>query len=553
MPITRRNLFASASVLAVPNWLTACATAPLADMVLLGGEIHTVDNMNRRVPALAIANGKILAVGQVKDMERLSGPQTRRVDLEGRTVLPGINDSHLHLIGWALSQPPYSIDVTFPTVKSIANVVEAVRLAVATRPVGEWIIGRGWDQPYLNEGRAPTAADLDAVSPNNPVMLTEFSGHAVWVNSKAMELAGVASTTGLFFENAAFALRKVVPPPTTKQTTEALVSAMQKMLQRGITSATDPMLDPAEIQIYRDIASDQSIAKLRMQCLLTAGESEQSLRDTLQKFGSFKSTDKQWMHTPGIKIMGDGIPTGNKTAWLNEPYQGGGNGSLLMTGDTHEERVAQLNAMIALAHSKGLQVGTHTTGDRSIDEAVAAYTRVQQDQPNKDLRHYLIHADLVSEATLAQMAAQDIGANFNPEIKHLIADSQVHSIGPIRASYEWPYHSALEAGVKVSSSSDAPVTAGNWLQGLATCLERRGKQTGQVSGPEQRINLDQAIRTYTKAPAWQDHADTYKGSLEPGKVADLTVLDERLSAVPPTRFTQAKVVMTILEGDVVHE
>ncbi len=151
------------------------------------------------------------------------------------------------------------------------------------------------------------------------------------------------------------------------------------------------------------------------------------------------------------------------------------------------------------------------------------------------------------------MAAAGIGANFNPEIKHLIADSQVDSIGPLRAAYEWPYRAALDAGVTVASSSDAPVTEGNWLQGLATCVDRRGKQSGQVSGPEQRIKLDEAIRTYTVAGAWQDRAETVKGSLEPGKLADLCVLDERLSAVGSDKYAGVEVAMTLVDGLVVHE
>jgi predicted amidohydrolase YtcJ len=151
------------------------------------------------------------------------------------------------------------------------------------------------------------------------------------------------------------------------------------------------------------------------------------------------------------------------------------------------------------------------------------------------------------------MASSGIGANFNPEIKHLIADAQVHSIGPERAAYEWPYHTALAAGVSVASSSDAPVTPGNWLQGLATMVERKGKQSGMVSGPEERISLDAAIRTYTWAGAWQDHAEHVKGSLEPGKLADLCVLDERISATPPERWAGTSVFMTVVDGRVAYQ
>jgi len=567
---TRRQFLAATSILALPSWLTASAPTTVADIVLLGGEIHTVDAANSRVPALAIGAGRVLATGQVKDIEAFIGPNTRRVDLEGRTVLPGINDSHLHLMIWGLAQPPFAIDVTFPKVKSIADVVASVQAAVANTAPGEWIQGRGWDQPYFSEARARTAADLDAVSPHNPVVLTEFSGHAVWVNSMAMQMAGVGADTdpgpggvivkdasgqptGVLFEGPAFKMRAMVPTPSTARKKAAIVAAMGQMLTRGITSATDPRLDPPDIELFNDIAAQTDTKRLRMNGLLGAGTSAVTLRQALDQFQTLSLTNPKWLQVTGVKIMGDGIPTGNKTAWLNEPYVGGGNGGLLIDGESDEERVAQLTAMIVMIHKQGLQIGTHATGDRAIDTVVAAYRAVQQKIPRNDPRHYLIHADMVSDATLAKMAQAGIGANFNPEIKHLIADSQIHSIGSVRASREWPYHSALEANVQIASSSDAPVAPGNWLQGLATCVERKAKQSGEVSGLEQRITLDQAIRSYTATAAWQDHAEHYKGSLEPGKVADICVLDERLSAVAPSSYANTKVLMTLVDGAVVHQ
>ncbi len=567
---SRRQFMVGASTLVLPGWLASCSPSAVADIVMLGGEIHTVDAANRRVEALAIAGGKVFATGTNKEMERFIGANTRRVDLGGRTVLPGINDSHLHLLIWGLSQPPFSIDLTYPTVQSIADVVAAVGQVAATKPAGEWIVGRGWDQPYFSERRAPTAADLDAVTPDHPVALTDFSGHAIWANSRAMAIAGIGAdtvppaggvivrdadgnATGELFEGAGWLLREKIPLPTVAQKTAAITVAMQRMLARGITSATDPRLDPPDIELFNEIAAGSSTQKMRMNGLLGAGVTAVTLREALDSLQQISLPNPAWMQITGVKIMGDGIPTGNKTAWLNEPYEGGGNGSLLVHGETDEERVAELTAMINMIHAEGLQIGTHATGDRTIDTVVAAYQAAQKANPRIDPRHYLIHADMVSEETLATMAAEGIGANFNPEIKYLIADSQVQSIGPLRAAREWPFNSALAAGVQVASSSDAPVTQGNWLQGLATCVERKGKQSGEVSGPEQRITLDQAIRTYTATPAWQDHAEDYKGSLEAGKVADLCVLDERLSAADPSSFAGIKVAMALVDGSVVHD
>lgn len=242
----------------------------------------------------------------------------------------------------------------------------------------------------------------------------------------------------------------------------------------------------------------------------------------------------------------------NKTAWLHEPYQSGGNGVLVSGDGSDEQRVAEMEEMVRLAHDAGWQIGTHATGDRAIDTVVGAYDKALAARPDRNRRHYVIHADMVLPATLRRMAALGIGANFNSTIKYLIADGQIASIGPTRASYEWPYRTALDAGVQVATGSDAPVTDGNWRQGIATCVTRKGKQSGTVSGPEERITLDQAIWSHTAAGAWQDHAEAWKGTLEPGKAADLCVLNANISQIDPAAIGPLQIDLTIVNGKVTH-
>ena len=572
--ISRRKLLLGSGAVATSALLNrpaySTSTQGPADLILTGGEIHTVDSRNLRVEAMAVGNGRVLATGTTTEIRKFTGLSTREINLDGRTVLPGINDSHLHLQSWAISRPPHALDLTYPRVLSIEGVVNAVKRAAATRKPTDWIIGRGWDQAYLKEGRAPTRDDLDAVAPENPVVLTEFSGHAVWVNTAALKFAGITrdsipepggvivkdgkgEPTGLLFEGPAFRLRALVPEPSIALKQSAITAAMLEHLERGITSATDPGLSAADLVIYSNIASQVNALKVRVNGMLKAGVSTGTLKAALEEWRPLKSPDTAWLQLSAVKIMGDGIPTSNKTAWLNEPYESGGNGSLLVEGETDQDRIRQLREMIAMIHDTGLQAGIHVTGSRSIDETVAACAEAQANNPRPDPRHYLIHADLVSETTLARMAALGIGANFNPEIKHLIADSQVASIGPVRAAYEWPYRSAFDAGTTTASSSDAPVTEGNWLQGIATCMDRRGKQTGEISGPAQRISLDEAIRTYTIAGAWQDHAEHFKGSLEVGKVADFCVLDGRLSSSSTADLPTTKVALTAIDGRIAHD
>lgn len=566
---SRRQFIAAAATFTAARGLFS-QTANIADLVFLNGEVHTVNANNARVEALAVSNGRVLAAGSNTEMLGLIDATTRQIDLDGRTLIPGINDSHMHTIALGASKPPYSLDLTYPAVTSIADCVASVKEAVAGAQADEWIVGRGWDESGFSEGRAPTAADLDAVSPNNPVLMNDLTGHAIWVNSKALQLAGISNetlspagglivrdenevATGVLLEGAAFMVQDIVPQLPPAKLFTALRDVMQALLARGVTSATDALLPPTAIALYNTILSFEQIDKLRMTCLLQAGNSVETLLPVLEAYKSLPETDPMWLQVAGFKILGDGIPTANKTAWLHQPYVGGGTGSLTIEGASDADRIKELHEMIRLIHAAGLQVGIHATGDRTIDTAVNAFESAMQTYARDDARHYVIHGDLASRETLARMSRLGIGVNFNPEIKHVSADTQAEILGLKRSAYQWPYRTALEEGVVVASSSDAPVTAGNWLQGMATSIQRTGKNSGEVSGPEQRITLDEAIRTYTWAPAWQDHAESYKGSLVAGMVADLCVLDDRLSELAPGKFAAVNIAMTVVNGKVVHD
>ena len=544
--------------------LLSCSQQSKADVILTHGEVLTCDLALGRAEALAIAGDRIVAVGSAHDLDAWRGPQTLVLELDGRTVIPGINDSHLHAMGWGLSRPPFTLDVGYPTVESIADVVQAVAQRARELEPGTWITGRGWDEPYFAEGRSPTRFDLDPVSPDHPVMLTEFSGHAVWVNSAALAAAGITADTepppggvivrdasgrpsGVLFESATGLIFRAMPETTDELREQAILAAAESMLELGITSFTDPGVDVATARVYERLAREGRLPT-RASILLRSGGTLGSVQPLLEVEPEDGTVDPHRFRIAGVKIMGDGIPTGNKTAWLHEPYEGGGNGKLVMQRDTDTERVEELHAMIDAIHRAGLQIGVHATGDRAIDAVVDGYAKALDAQPRRDARHYVIHADLASPRTLERMSTLGIGANFNPGIKFMIADGQRAALGAERASYEWPYRTALDQGVVVASSSDAPVTDGDWRQGVATCILRRGKQSGEVSGPEQCITLEEALRTYTWAGAWQDFAENAKGSIEVGKLADLCILDERLGSVPPEAIPKVGVAATVVGG-----
>ncbi|MDT7843298.1 amidohydrolase [Streptomyces justiciae] len=559
-----------------------------ADLVFVNGSVLTVDPDFTVAHALAVADGVITAVGARADVEDLVGPDTRVVDLDGGTLLPGINDSHLHGCAWGICSPPLALDLGHPAVRSIADVAEAVRLAAERTPAGQWITGVGWDPGYLAEcaadpTRLPDRHDLDAVSPDHPVLLLDFSGHATWVNSAALAVAGVdrdsvappggvvvtddrGEPTGLFQEGGQVLVQQALPPLTPEVRAVAIRSTLAKLRGLGITSYTEPGLGPGgdrmmggalsgeTLDVYRRLLADGELTARVSVLLLPSGMSSTAsgFARALDGIDVPDSEDPRRLNVIGVKIFADGIPP-NRTAWMHEAYLGGGCGALCVGGATDEDRVAEIAEMVRHAHDAGHQVGVHVTGDRGIDTVVDAFAAATAARPRPDPRHYVIHGDFLTARSMKTLAEHGFGVNMNPTIKWTIADLEEEFVGPERAAYEWPYRDALDAGVRVTSSSDAPVTFPDWRQGIATMLLRESKASGRVSGPGQRIALAEAVRTYTIDAAWQDFAEQWKGSLEVGKVADLCVLAGDLLTVDPHAIPDMPVMLTVLGGEVVHD
>ncbi|WP_030752165.1 amidohydrolase [Streptomyces griseus] len=562
-----------------------------ADLVFVGGRVVTVDAEFSVAEALAVTGAVIGAVGTREDVTPLIGPGTRVVDLQGATLLPGINDSHLHGCAYGMASPPLSVEVGHPAVASLADVAEAVREAVGRVPAGQWVTGHGWDTGFLAEcvadpSRQPSRADLDAVSPDHPVVLYSFSGHATWVNSKALELIGVdrdtvappggaivtdatGEPTGLLHEGAQALVQNALPPLSAQERTEAIRSTLASLAALGITSYTEPGLGPGgdgimrgalgaqTLEVYRRLLADGELTA-RVGVLLlptgmtsTAEEFARNL-DALDALDVSGEQDPRRLAVHGVKVFADGIVP-NKTAWMHEPYVGGGCGSLCVGGEVDDDRVAEIRAMVRHAHAAGHQLGVHATGDRAIDTVADAFAEAAAEHPRDDARHYVIHGDFLSPHAMKVLAIHDFGVNMNPTIKWTVADMEEEFVGAGRAAYAWPYRDALDAGVRVASGSDAPVTHPDWRQGVATMVLRESKAAGRVSGPEQRILLAEAIRTYTIDAAWQDFAEGWKGSLEPGKAADLCVLGGDLLGADPHAIPEMPVLLTVMDGRVVHD
>lgn len=532
--------------------------------------------------AVGVQGDQIVAVGN-DEVLAAATTSTRVVDLDGRTLLPGVNDGHLHIGGFASSRPPASLDISPAAVATIAEIVALVAERAQTVPAGSWIRGRGWTASHLSDLPTvePSAALLDAVSPHHPVVLTDFSGHALWVNTAAMQFAGVSAATtepvggimrrdasreptGIFVESAQNLITAHIPVLTDDELEEAVRSGLAELHRQGITSMTDAALNPLPgnedhmgsarvFELLRKLCGPDDVP-MRTNVLVTFSPLGSTLLDpTRVGLDAWQppDADPAWFNVRGLKVFADGVPP-NCTSWMHDQYPDGGHGCLTVGGDTDADRVDELGEIIATGHRAGLQVGVHVTGDRASEAVVDGFLAALDAVPRDDPRHYIIHGPLTMPETLARASAAGIGVNVQPTLKSTSARAIEAMFGREMSDYQWPLRSILDAGCVMAASSDAPVTTPNWRRGIGTALLREAPD-GEVYGADQRIGVDEAVRAYTAGGAWQDNAETWKGTIANGMVADLCVVDGRLSTDDPHTFADMDVSMTVVGGAVVHD
>lgn len=545
------------------------------DMIIINGKVVTVDAKFSFAEAIAVKSGRIIAVGDRAEIEALQGKGTKVLDLKGQTIMPGIVDSHVHIPWYAFSLPPYKIDITYPAVKSIADIREAIRAAAAKAKPGDWIMGDGWNQAAIQEiiddpTRRMCKENFDAVSPNNPVYLLEFSHHNAVVNSAALRAAGIDGRTpdpvggsypkgadgepsGYIVERGIIEFEKVMPTYTREQTKEAFLNCAKTLATLGITSVNTGAETPDAVSIYSEIATDGSLG-LRLSLLLMWAD--YGLGGTLEDFeqafkyvGTSNSFGNEWCKVSGIKIFGDGIPPA-WTAWNYDPYPDGTHGGLVVPGDTDAEKVEHLRAMIKLCNRNRMQIGVHTCGDRAVDVTIDAFIEALEDY-SWDARHFTMHGDWIRHETMLKMAKYNIGHSTQTSVKYNICDDMIAVMGEERAGEQWPMKELLAAGVKLCISSDVPCSSPDWRIGIQTAVLREARLSGVVSGPHQCLTVAEAIRAYTMTPAWLDHEEHNKGSIEAGKLADFVVLGQDITACDPHKIMETPILMTIVDGKVV--
>jgi predicted amidohydrolase YtcJ len=568
---------AAALILAAASPNAAAQTR--ADLLLVNGRVLTVDSADRIVQAVAIAGNRIVAVGTTAEVERMAAPNARRIDLGGRTVTPGLLDAHAHFSGGGADRL-YVLDLSYPNAKSIADVAAAVRAKVATVAKGAWIQGRGWDEGKLAERRVITATDLDAASPDNPVVLTQTTGHYVVANSVALRLAAITkdtrdppggtidrnpdgTPTGLLRESAAGLVRRLVPPRSAAETEAGIRDFVKTFNAEGMTGLKDPGISSQTWDIYRKIERDSAL-NVRVFALWSGGRSVEGAKQLIAARAAmtkpYESTGDDHVIAGGVKLYVDGSG-GARTAWLyddwNKDYRGvdtGNRGYPASNPDT-------MRMLIRMYHDAGMHVSVHSIGDRGIDWVVETYDQAMRENPKKGLRHGIIHSNIPTDHAIDVMARlqRDFDAGF-PEpsatFTWWLGDTYAGNFGPTRSLRLNPFRTFRAKGMTWANGSDYGVTPFPARYGIWAAIAREpllGVYGKDPFGRAESVDVHTALRAVTIWAARQMFLERKIGSIEVGKYADLAVWDRDFYSVPTAEIKDAKCLMTIFDGRIVFD
>ena len=542
------------------------------ELFLVNGSFHTQDSAYPRATAVAIRDGRVWAVGDDEEIRTLARPDAQMIDLEGRLVLPGLTDAHFHYYDWALGRRR----LTLAEATSLAGVRERLAQRVRETPPGHWVLGQGWNETRWPEPRTPTRADLDDVTLDHPVVLWRNDLHLAVVNSRALREAGITGDTpdppqglidrdesgqptGVLRELAINLVSAVIPPLTEEETVEAMRDGFAVLHRLGLTGVHD----------YRIMGgADGPPAFRAYQRLQAAGErsAERSRRSLALRM---------WMHIPGerldeaialglrtgmggdylrvghVKFFADG-GQGARTAWMLEPYQDTGDCGMPLTP------MKEIAQAVRKADRAGLAVAIHAIGDRANRELITTFEQVLNSERESTTAppvapHRIEHVQMIRPDDVIRLGQLGVVASVQPI--HAPDDMPMieKSVGP-RGRFAYPFRDMLEAGVTLAFGSDCPVANPNPMFGIHAAVTRQQRDDEPQGGwyPRQRLTVAEAVWGYTMGTALVAGREAELGSITPGKLADLIVLDRDIFAVEPMDIAQAQVVMTIFDGQVVH-
>jgi predicted amidohydrolase YtcJ len=560
--------------------LPGIAAAQTPDLILIDGKILTVDAKDSIVGAVAIAKGKIVAVGSTAEIQRLAGPTTRVVDLHGLTATPGLIDTHGHFADGGVNE---MFHVGLNDVQRVSDVLDKLREKAATLKPGEWLLGDGWDEGKLAERRYLLASDLDKVTPNNPVWLLHTTSHYGVANSYAMKLAHITAATkdppagtidrdaqgqptGVLKESAKYLVVNLIPATTPEQWQRGILHSIEGLHREGMTAVKDAALEKQAQPIwdaYREVLRQNKLDE-HVFMLWDSGHTMESARQALAQISALPkppgSLGDGLLLSGGAKIFMDGSG-GARTAWMHQPWNK--NSTEIDAGNvgypvTDPEIYRQ---MVRLFHQAGVHIGTHAIGDRAIDWVVDTYAEVLKEKPTRGLRHSIIHCNIPTDHAIAVMAAlqKQYDAGY-PEAQApflwWIGDTYAGNFGPQRSQRLEPFKTWLVQGVRWTGGSDYDVTPYAARYGIWASIERetlKGVYGARPFGTAEAIDVHTALRSYTAWAARQLFLEDRIGTIEPGKDADIAVWDHDLYTMPAADIKNLKCELTIFAGRVVYQ
>ena len=529
----------------------------MADKVLINGRIWTVDSDRPWAEAVAVRDGRIAAVGTTAEIKRLAGRETETIDLKNALVLPGFIDSHVHFVNGGYSL----MNIQLREAKTKAEFTARIAAKAKSLPQGEWILNGDWDHTQFDPVELPRKEWIDAVTPDHPVCVNRLDEHMILANSLALKLAGVTKATpvpaggeivkdpatgeptGILKDAAMDLVYDKIPAPSPEQNTRAVAAALKYAADKGVTSVHD-VSGEVGFDIYQDLLKSRKLTtRITFYIPITSANLALGLK-LKTPFGSDR------LSFAGLKGFADGS-LGSATAFFFAPYTDDPKTSGLRHGQMFPN--GAMEKRLLAADAGGLQVAIHAIGDQANAIILDMFEAVEARNGARDRRFRIEHAQHLRAADIARFAKLGVIASVQPY--HLIDDGRwaETKIGAERVRWTYPFKSFLDNGVTLACGSDWPVAPMDPILGIYAAVTRRTLDDKNPEGwvPEQKIPLEEAIKGFTINGAFAEFAESLKGSVSAGKRADLVVLDRNLFEIKPEEIREAKVVLTLVDGEVV--
>jgi predicted amidohydrolase YtcJ len=530
--------------------------AVTADLVVTNANVRTMDAKRTVAKSIAVLNGKIIAIGSDADTKPLIGPKTRVIDAGGKLILPGFNDAHVHFLG--TGEQLSSVDLR--DAKTPEEFVQRIKDFAAKLPKGRWVLGGQWDHENWTPNNLPTAALIDAATPDNPVFISRLDGHMSLANSLAMRHAGVdknvkdvaggeivrdaaGNPTGIFKDAAKIYVGKVIPKPSFEQQLEAAQAATDHAASLGVTSIQD-MAAGTNVGAYQEL--------LRRGTLKTRVYGCSPLNDykRWEKTGVRAAFGDAMLRVGCLKGYADGS-LGSTTAWFFDPYLDAPSSTGLAMADV----TTTMRQTIQDADKAGLQVRIHAIGDRANATILDHFQSVETANGVKERRFTIEHAQHLRQEDIKRFGKLKVVASMHP--LHIIDDGRWagNRLDEKRLKGTYAFRTLLDTGAVLAFGSDSPVASLNPLWGIYAAVTRRTLDDKNPNGwiPEQKITVDEAVRGFTFGSAYGEFQENVKGTLEVGKLADFVIVSDDIFTIDPVKIANAKVLTTVVEGKVVFE